>query len=170
MGIVTSLYSLGELALALYYDSLVIFADGLHNLSDGVSLAVAFWAGCFPSFYTHGSNYPNPPTHLPALLENKKLQTGEGLTYGWRRTELLGGLFNGLFLVSMAIFVVLQAIPKFISPETPPANSDIPIMIVAGKIHTTYLLLYPLFPVRFLRILSLYPLLPNTLTSPLSDT
>ncbi len=41
----------------------------------------------------------------------------QGLTYGWRRTELLGGLFNGLFLVSMSIFVFLESIPKFIQPE-----------------------------------------------------
>ncbi len=36
--------------------------------------------------------------------------------YGWRRTELLGGLCNGMFLLSMGVFVVLQAIPEIISP------------------------------------------------------
>ena len=30
---------------------------------------------------------------------------------------MLGGLFNGLFLVSMSIFVFLESIPKFIQPE-----------------------------------------------------
>jgi hypothetical protein len=44
MGIVTTIYSVGEVGLALWYNSLVIFADGLHNLSDGLALAVAFWA------------------------------------------------------------------------------------------------------------------------------
>ncbi len=36
------------------------------------------------------------------------------LTYGWKRTELLGGLFNGLFLLSMGLFVALQSVPDFI--------------------------------------------------------
>ena len=39
------------------------------------------------------------------------------LSYGWRRTELLGGLFNGLFLLSMALYVALQSVPEFIHPK-----------------------------------------------------
>ena len=38
------------------------------------------------------------------------------MTYGWRRTETLGGLYNGLFLLAMSVFVVLQSIPDFIHP------------------------------------------------------
>ena len=44
MGILTTIYSLGELAISLRFESLVMFTDGLHNLSDGLALAVAFWA------------------------------------------------------------------------------------------------------------------------------
>lgn len=40
------------------------------------------------------------------------------MSYGWRRTELLGGLSNGLFLLSMSTFIFLQAIPSFISPPS----------------------------------------------------
>jgi Co/Zn/Cd efflux system component len=32
-------YSIAEIAFSLHFDSLVIFSDGLHNLSDGVALA-----------------------------------------------------------------------------------------------------------------------------------
>lgn len=32
-------YSLSELAISFQFASLVIFSDGLHNLSDGVALA-----------------------------------------------------------------------------------------------------------------------------------
>ena len=49
--------------------------------------------------------------------EYKKMQAkSDALTYGWRRTELLGGLFNGLFLVSMTMFVTLQAVPRLTAP------------------------------------------------------
>ncbi len=39
MGALMVVYSLGEVAFALNYDSLVVFSDGLHNLSDGLALA-----------------------------------------------------------------------------------------------------------------------------------
>lgn len=44
MGILTTLYSLAEVGISLQFSSLVMFADGLHNLSDGLALAIAFWA------------------------------------------------------------------------------------------------------------------------------
>ena len=72
----------------------MIFSDALHHMSDGVALVVSFWA------------------------ERKKMSTSQhALTYGWRRTELLGGLFNGMFLLSMSLFVALQAIPDFIQHD-----------------------------------------------------
>lgn len=36
------------------------------------------------------------------------------LTYGYRRMEILGGFVNGIFLLCIAVFVGLQAIPLFI--------------------------------------------------------
>ena len=62
-----------------------MFSDGLHNLSDFLALAVSFWAEKVK--YSQGS---------------------EALTYGWRRAEVLGGLFNGMFLLSSAVFIALQ--------------------------------------------------------------
>ena len=38
------------------------------------------------------------------------------MSYGWARTELLGGLTNGVFLVSLSLYIVLEAIPEFIEP------------------------------------------------------
>eukprot|EP00053_Salpingoeca_punica_P018251 m.178412 g.178412 ORF g.178412 m.178412 type:complete len:442 (+) comp17393_c0_seq4:96-1421(+) len=94
MMIISTVYACAEIAFALKLGSLAMFSDGLHNVSDGFALMVAFWA------------------------ERKKLMAGSSsLTYGWRRTEVLGGLFNGLFLVSMSIFVLLQAVPLFITPD-----------------------------------------------------
>lgn len=39
------------------------------------------------------------------------------MSYGWARTEILGGLTNGCFLLSLCLYVILEAIPKFIEPE-----------------------------------------------------
>jgi Co/Zn/Cd efflux system component len=38
-------------------------------------------------------------------------------TYGEKRAELIGGLLNSVFLISTGIFITLESIPKFISPE-----------------------------------------------------
>ncbi len=41
---ITFIYVLGELGVAVYLNSLVLLSDGFHNLSDVVSLYIAFWA------------------------------------------------------------------------------------------------------------------------------
>lgn len=44
IGLLTSLYSLAEIAAALYFHSLALLSDGFHNLSDVIALLIAFWA------------------------------------------------------------------------------------------------------------------------------
>ena len=34
-------------------------------------------------------------------------------TYGWARAEVIGGLTNGVFLVAVSLFIVLEAIQRF---------------------------------------------------------
>tara|TARA_B100000614_G_scaffold261084_1_gene289653 strand:+ start:1653 stop:1928 length:276 start_codon:yes stop_codon:yes gene_type:complete len=36
------------------------------------------------------------------------------MTFGWKRAETIGGFVNAGFVLSMAVFVVLQAVPDFI--------------------------------------------------------
>ena len=93
MGVIMALYSFAEVGISLKVTSLAMFSDGLHNLSDALSLAIAYWAE-----------------------RSKSRDHSDSMTYGWKRTELLGGLFNGLFLLSMSVFIFLQAIPSFVSP------------------------------------------------------
>jgi len=44
IGILTCIYSLAEVAAALYFSSLTLLSDGFHNLSDVISLGIAYWA------------------------------------------------------------------------------------------------------------------------------
>lgn len=39
------------------------------------------------------------------------------MSYGWVRTEILGGLINACFLLSLCLYVTLESVPKFIQPE-----------------------------------------------------
>lgn len=44
VGIANLTYSASELILSAILDSLTLFGDGIHNLSDVLALIVAFWA------------------------------------------------------------------------------------------------------------------------------
>ena len=44
VGIITFLYVVAELGVALYVGSLTLLSDGFHNLSDVLALYIAFWA------------------------------------------------------------------------------------------------------------------------------
>jgi hypothetical protein len=44
IGLLTLVYCVIELGVALYEDSLTLLSDGFHNLSDVISLYIAFWA------------------------------------------------------------------------------------------------------------------------------
>lgn len=95
VGVLTLAYSLLELAVAVSLNSLSLLSDGFHNLSDVISLYIAFWATIAA-----------------------KRDISDSMTFGWARSEILGGLTNGMFLVSLALYIVLESIPRFIHPES----------------------------------------------------
>lgn len=39
------------------------------------------------------------------------------MSYGWQRAELLGALYNGVFLLALSFSVMLDAIERFFKPE-----------------------------------------------------
>jgi len=80
------------LGFAVFLGSLTLLSDAFHNLSDVASLYIAYWA-----------------------LKASKRGIGDDMTYGWARTELIGGLINGCALLSLCIYIVLEAIPRYIS-------------------------------------------------------
>eukprot|EP01126_Amoeba_proteus_P014587 TRINITY_DN1644_c0_g1_i2.p1 TRINITY_DN1644_c0_g1~~TRINITY_DN1644_c0_g1_i2.p1 ORF type:complete len:437 (+),score=92.58 TRINITY_DN1644_c0_g1_i2:149-1459(+) len=94
IGIITLGYSIFEITLALKMHSLALMSDGFHNLSDVIALMIAFWA-----------------------LWKSNAAKNHKMTYGWKRAEILGAVMNGCFLVALALYIVLESIPKFISPD-----------------------------------------------------
>lgn len=44
VGILTTIYVLVELGMAVWLKSLVLLSDGFHNLSDVVSIGIAYWS------------------------------------------------------------------------------------------------------------------------------
>eukprot|EP01087_Luapelamoeba_hula_P007069 TRINITY_DN1718_c0_g1_i1.p1 TRINITY_DN1718_c0_g1~~TRINITY_DN1718_c0_g1_i1.p1 ORF type:complete len:495 (+),score=98.66 TRINITY_DN1718_c0_g1_i1:156-1640(+) len=94
IGGITLVYCIGELGVAIWLNSLTLLSDGFHNLSDVISLYIAFWA-----------------------VRASKRDVTDAMSYGWARAEILGGLTNGCFLLSLCLYVVLESIPRFIKVE-----------------------------------------------------
>lgn len=108
IGILTIVYVIAELGVALYLGSLTLLSDGFHNLSDVISLYIAYWA-------TQAAKRP---------LSDK-------MSFGWARTELLGALLNGTFLLALCLYTFLEAIPEIITaaeatsgPEGPESSGS----------------------------------------------
>lgn len=93
IGILTMSYVVVELGIALAQHSLTLLSDGFHNLSDVIALLIAFWAS-----------------------QASRRGISDKMSYGWARTEILGALTNGVFLLSLCLYTSLEAIPKIISP------------------------------------------------------
>ena len=59
------------------------------------------------------------------------------MSFGWARTEILGGLTNGCFLLSLSLYIVLEAIPRFIRPPKIDAGWPFIAVAAAGVILNT---------------------------------
>lgn len=44
------------------------------------------------------------------------------MSYGWARTEILGALTNGVFLLSLCLYTTLEAIPELFEPSEEPSG------------------------------------------------
>ncbi|SLM34066.1 Cation efflux protein transmembrane domain [Lasallia pustulata] len=92
---IDSAFFLLELIVGYAVHSLALVADSFHMLNDVLSLCVGYWA---------------------VKVANQK--TSSIYTYGWQRAETLGALVNGVFLVALCLSIFLEAIQRFVEPQT----------------------------------------------------
>ena len=72
-------------------------ADAFHMVSDLIGLIVGLFS-----------------------LQMAKKEKTNRYSYGWIRAEPIGGLVNGVFLISMSFYILIEAVQRFV---TPPGNS-----------------------------------------------
>lgn len=99
-------YVLVEAGFGFRTNSLALLADAGHNLSDVLSLLLA-WAA----------------SHLSQLKPSKRR------TYGWRRSSIIAALLNAILLLVAIGGISWEAVCRFASPE--PVAGGI-VMAVAG--------------------------------------
>lgn len=101
----TTSFMAAEVVGGLITGSLALLADAAHMLSDSASLLLALGAVWLAS--------------RPATAQR---------TFGYKRAEILAALFNGVTLVVMAVWIVVEAIRRF---EDPHAVTAGPMLVVA---------------------------------------
>ena len=86
-------FAVSEFALGIVTGSLAILADAFHMLSDMLGLVVGLVA-------VRLAGRPRSATQ----------------TYGFKRAETIGALVNGVFLLAVVMFIVVDSIERFIKP------------------------------------------------------
>jgi cobalt-zinc-cadmium efflux system protein len=95
-------FTLFELFGGLYTNSVAIISDAIHDLGDSLSLGISWF------------------------MQVKSGQVApKSFSYGYKRLSLLAALINCLVLIIGSVFVINEAISRFIEPEHSNANGMI---------------------------------------------
>ena len=114
VGVVINLaFVLFEAGFGLISGSLALLADAGHNLSDVISLALAWGA-----------------SYLGGLAPTRHR------TYGWRSSTIMAALINALLLIFALGAIAWEAVHRFGS-ETPVAGSTMILVALAGVVINT---------------------------------
>ena len=89
-----------EILGGLLSGSLALLSDAFHNLSDSASIVISYIAQRI-------ATKPETPQR----------------TFGYRRAEILSALLNAGLLIVIALFIVIEAVKRFVHPDH--VNGDI---------------------------------------------
>ena len=107
-------YTAGEALAGVLTDSLALLADAAHNLSDVAALGIALGAVWLAS---------RPPTAQRS--------------FGFQRAEILSALVNGVILVAVSIWIVVEAIGRLSNPPEVDAGWVIVVAAIGIVVNLT---------------------------------
>ncbi len=99
--------------------STALISDALHNFSDVISLVISYIAN---------------------LLAHRKEQTLDK-TFGYKRAEIVAALINSTTLIVLAIFLIYEAIIRFIHPKEIHGNTVIWLALLSIALNGLSVLL-----------------------------
>jgi cobalt-zinc-cadmium efflux system protein len=102
--LLNGLITLVEIAGGIFSNSLALISDAIHNLSDTLALILAWLANKF------SGRKPNARR-----------------TFGYRRFEILSAFLNASILTAISIYLIYEAILRFLQPE--PVRSGLMFII-----------------------------------------
>ncbi len=100
-------FTIFEIIGGLMTNSMAILSDALHDFGDSISLGLSWY---FQKF------------------SNKKKD--ESFSYGYRRFSLVGAIVNSIILTVGSVFILIETIPRLISPTTPDAFGMIWLAVI----------------------------------------
>ncbi|MFZ4451447.1 cation diffusion facilitator family transporter [Salibacterium aidingense] len=105
-------FTIIELIGGILTNSMAIISDAIHDLGDSLSLGTAW------------------------VLQNKSEQrSNDTFTFGYRRFSLLGALVNSLVLIAGSLFVLSEAVPRLLNPETPHAGGMLMLSLLGMAVN-----------------------------------
>jgi cobalt-zinc-cadmium efflux system protein len=110
--VLTTAYLFAEVAGGVYFNSLALLSDAAHMLTDVAALVIA----------------------LMAIAFGKK-SADSRRTFGYRRFEILAAAFNAVLLFLVAIYVLIEAIKRFTSPETVQTNGMLMVAVIGLAVN-----------------------------------
>lgn len=106
------IFTIIEIIGGILTNSMAILSDALHDFGDSISLGLAWY---FEKLSTKGRN--------------------EKFTYGYKRFSILGAVINSIILVVGSIFILFNAIPRFLHPQNVNAKGMIWLAILGVIIN-----------------------------------
>ncbi|OHS97290.1 cation efflux family protein [Tritrichomonas foetus] len=100
-------FLLAELITGFITHSLALQSDAFHMISDEASLCIGL-----------------------AAHKLSKRPPNQKMTFGWARTEVIGGLVNAVFLLAVCLMLFFDAIERFVDP--PEIEKGLLFLIVGG--------------------------------------
>jgi cobalt-zinc-cadmium efflux system protein len=88
------IFTIIEFIGGLYTNSIAILSDALHDLGDSFSLGLAWY-----------------------FQKLSKKKGDQNYSYGYKRFSLLGAIINSIVLVVGSIFIIIESIKRFQSPQ-----------------------------------------------------
>lgn len=101
-----------EFAGGLFTNSVAILSDALHDLGDSFSLGLAWY--------------------FQKLSQRKRDKL---FSYGYKRFSLLGALINALILLIGSVFIIREAIPRMLHPESSNAQGMIIFALIGIAVN-----------------------------------
>ncbi|MBH0231621.1 cation diffusion facilitator family transporter [Halobacillus yeomjeoni] len=89
-------FTIIEIIGGLLTNSMAILSDALHDLGDSLSLGLAWF-----------------------LQKYSKKSRNSDFSFGYKRFSLLAALINSVVLIVGSVFILFEAVPRLLNPESP---------------------------------------------------
>lgn len=92
--LLNAVITIAEIIGGIISGSLALLSDALHNLSDTMAVALSYFA-----------------------YKISRRKNDKKMTFGYRRAEVLAALVNAVVLVAVSVWLIVEAVRRFRTPE-----------------------------------------------------